>query len=328
MSAQNRNFTCYADWIRAAEERGVVNSSVWEDIGTLPVKMIHTRQTCAFSDEETPDLSVQLYLNGEVQHLSGDSGFGRFTTRPAPGDFGVCPANAHFDLEGEGGLELLVCAFEWKSLQDQIQDLVQAPWSDFGRLHSSMNRSKSLPKLMQLLWAEGNFAKTGSRLIMDSLVSQIVIELMTLSDKAPPLPSQGCRLSADSLEAVLLFMTSNIASVIRLDDLAESAGVSRYHFLRLFRNAVGETPNKFLRRLRVEKAMQLLTQRESPPLASIAIDCGFCDQPHFTRNFKAEIGVTPRAYRLAKMGKRSDTTPIDEDVVPDRAHGGPLDRCR
>jgi methylphosphotriester-DNA--protein-cysteine methyltransferase len=76
---------------------------------------------------------------------------------------------------------------------------------------------------------------------------------------------------------------------------------STYYFARLFRQATGETPHRFLLRLRIERAQELLATHVVS-LTQIATDVGFADQSHFTRVFKQFVGVTPRAYRRECAG--------------------------
>ena len=74
-------------------------------------------------------------------------------------------------------------------------------------------------------------------------------------------------------------------------DITEQLGVSPYHFSRIFHKAVGVPPSVFLRQLRVAKARALITNGEA--LADVAVDAGFFDQAHMTREFKSVFGFPP-----------------------------------
>jgi AraC-like DNA-binding protein len=80
-----------------------------------------------------------------------------------------------------------------------------------------------------------------------------------------------------------------------LQELAQAAGLSQWHFLRQFKKYVGMTPHLWLVQHRILKAKRLL--RAGEPLVNIAMQCGFADQSHFTRHFKKALGVTPQNYR-------------------------------
>jgi AraC-like DNA-binding protein len=91
-------------------------------------------------------------------------------------------------------------------------------------------------------------------------------------------------------------MRRDFAEPLRIAVLAMDAGMSLSRFERLMRAILRMSPRQFLTRLRVEAAADLL-RRGDRPLAAIALDCGFCDQPTFCRQFKDATGVQPGAYR-------------------------------
>lgn len=91
-------------------------------------------------------------------------------------------------------------------------------------------------------------------------------------------------------------MRREFAEPLRIAALAQEAGLSLSRFERLMRAVLRVSPRQFLTRLRVEAAAGLLRKSERT-LAVIALECGFCDQPTFCRQFKDATGVQPSAYR-------------------------------
>ncbi|BBD07323.1 putative AraC type helix-turn-helix-domain-containing protein [Desulfovibrio ferrophilus] len=91
------------------------------------------------------------------------------------------------------------------------------------------------------------------------------------------------------------FMDEQCEQDISLDELAQQAHLSPYHFLRVFRRAVGAPPHAYLMNARIRRARQLL--RTTIRLADIAQEIGFSDQAHFTNAFKRFTGLTPGKYR-------------------------------
>jgi AraC-like DNA-binding protein len=92
------------------------------------------------------------------------------------------------------------------------------------------------------------------------------------------------------------YLVENFADDVGLEELASVAGLSRAHLIRAFRRQFHITPHSFLTDIRVQHARRRLRQGGQP--AEIALECGFADQAHFTRHFKARSGLTPGQYRL------------------------------
>src|SRR5262245_7533290 len=84
---------------------------------------------------------------------------------------------------------------------------------------------------------------------------------------------------------------------VRLGELAADLGSDPAYLARAFRRHMGCTMSAYRRRLWVREAAHLLASTQAP-LGSVALSAGFADQSHLCRVFKAELGVTPQAYRV------------------------------
>ncbi|MET7640173.1 helix-turn-helix transcriptional regulator [Streptomyces sp. NPDC005438] len=91
-------------------------------------------------------------------------------------------------------------------------------------------------------------------------------------------------------------MDRDWARPLDLDTLAAEAGYSRYHFLRAFRSAYGETPGQYLSRRRVERAEDLLRTADLS-VTEICHLVGFTSLGTFHGRFKEFTGLTPGQYR-------------------------------
>lgn len=92
-------------------------------------------------------------------------------------------------------------------------------------------------------------------------------------------------------------MRERLAEDVTLGDLAETAGLSVFALVRGFRKAYGLPPAAMLIQMRVERAKQML--RAGAPPATVAHACGFYDQSHLNRMFKARVGASPGSYARA-----------------------------
>src|SRR5262249_21388023 len=91
------------------------------------------------------------------------------------------------------------------------------------------------------------------------------------------------------------------ADRLRLAKLAADVGVEPPYLARAFRQQTGCTMSEYRRRLWVHKAAHLLTSTDMS-LSQVALAAGFADQSHLCRVFKAQLGITPQAYRLLAGG--------------------------
>lgn len=108
-------------------------------------------------------------------------------------------------------------------------------------------------------------------------------------------------LSRRALTRACSYIAENLGERFTLDDLARQAGVSRFHFARLFRVSTGDSPMAYLLKSRIERAKQMLLQDERP-VCEVAAALGFCDQSHLTRTFRRLTGVTPREFARQQAG--------------------------
>lgn len=101
------------------------------------------------------------------------------------------------------------------------------------------------------------------------------------------------------IHKVSTHIVSNLGRTITNQELATIAGISIFHFARVFRRSFGDSPRRYILRRKIERAQGLmLTTADS--LADVALDCGFGDQAHFGRLFRELIGESPGAWRRAR----------------------------
>lgn len=105
----------------------------------------------------------------------------------------------------------------------------------------------------------------------------------------------------DRLEHVKSFIDEHLAENLTLDRLADAAGLSKYHFSRLFKAAMGVPPYQYVVQQRVERAKHLLRQTDLS-VTQIALRTGFYSQSHFSGKFRQHAGATPSAYRKQAGG--------------------------
>lgn len=101
-----------------------------------------------------------------------------------------------------------------------------------------------------------------------------------------------------------LWLDAHAGDAIGLEDAAREAGLSPFHFLRLFARVHGVTPHQYLLRARLRRAASLLAD-DDRAITDVAYDSGFADLSNFIRTFRAAAGVSPSRFRKAAHGKRN-----------------------
>ncbi|MEO1234206.1 MAG: AraC family transcriptional regulator [Myxococcota bacterium] len=102
--------------------------------------------------------------------------------------------------------------------------------------------------------------------------------------------------SARRVREVQDHVRQNLHADLGLEALAELAGVSRFHFARIFKAHAGETLNRFVRRARLERAAALMRARPERRLLEVALDAGFDSAADFSRVFRQHYGIAPRSW--------------------------------
>jgi len=115
---------------------------------------------------------------------------------------------------------------------------------------------------------------------------------------APPRSAHTYRggLGPTCLRRVAELVNAKIEEELRIDEMAELAGLSPAHFSQMFRRSTGESPHQFVLRQRVERAKEML-RTPGMRILDVAIACGFKTQQHFARVFRRICGASPTEYR-------------------------------
>jgi len=98
------------------------------------------------------------------------------------------------------------------------------------------------------------------------------------------------------LQAVLGYIHDHLGDDLSAQILAKQAEVSEVHFRRVFQEAMGAPPHRYILAARLEQARKLLTMT-ALPISRIAEDCGFSSQSHLTERFRTAHAATPAEYR-------------------------------
>lgn len=138
---------------------------------------------------------------------------------------------------------------------------------------------------------------TPSALLVRGLGQALAVYLArTFTELREPKTDKHSALPAYKLKTITQWMEDHLSQPFTLGGLAQQAGMSEFHFNRLFKRAMGIPPSQYLITLRIERARRLL--RETPhSVIDIANEVGYSNASHFARLFRKVTGVTPSDYR-------------------------------
>jgi AraC-like DNA-binding protein len=160
-----------------------------------------------------------------------------------------------------------------------------------------------LPELMVLGELAQAAAEGRSDVGLDEvgmLLAARFVDVVSARKRKPPLA--GARDRRRAVEAAL-WLDAHSQDAVDLESAAREAGLSAFHFLRLFAGVLGVTPHQYLVRSRLRHAARLLAD-DTRSITDIALAVGFGDLSNFVRTFRRAAGVSPRAFRKAAKGER------------------------
>lgn len=168
------------------------------------------------------------------------------------------------------------------------------------RLEMRTSLIASDPLLQQFILAIKSEVERGNpcgRLYGETAAEMMVLHLLARHCTVKPGPINRPRgLPPPELRRVLEYINVNLNLDISLHALAACAGISAYHFLRMFKRSTGLSPLQYIIRRRMQVARELLV-KTGLSIAEIALETGYGNSSHFIDLFKRCYGVTPAAFR-------------------------------
>lgn len=144
----------------------------------------------------------------------------------------------------------------------------------------------------------------------ESLCTQLAITLIQKhSIERVRLDEYRGGLSKARLRRVTEYIDAFLDQALNGDELAKVAGLSRYHFGKMFKQSTSMSLHQYVLQRRIQRATSLLLS-SGRCLAEIALATGFSNQSHFTTVFTSRLGVTPAAYRNVVGGRDSSRTEL------------------
>jgi AraC family transcriptional regulator len=249
----------------------------------------------------TGDTELILLLRGRSR-ITHEAGGTRQTSAAAPGMLWFTPAGVReYFIETSDplpeALHVLLPAAQYGSLRgDGYSGAID------GLRYMGGFRDPLLEPILRSLLVEMRAPTRYGALLADGLACTLAARLVHKyaghNCHGSPAPSRGGGLDPRRLKRVCEFIEANFDRQLHLDQLAQVACLSRYHFARAFKNATGHTVHQYLTAKRLDRAKELLAANESS-IADISFQCGFSTQGTFTKAFVRSLSISPGRYRRA-----------------------------
>jgi AraC family transcriptional regulator len=216
------------------------------------------------------------------------------TVHMRPEQVSLLPAMTPFSVRTRNTGTFMVLGFDPQFLQLAAHELI-----DPDRMELMMNIAMDEPFLREVALAlkrEAEAGCPGGRCYGETLANALAVHLVSHFSTRPIKPRDSGRgLARYQLNRTIDFINTHLAEDISLESLAGAAGLSPFHFARLFKRSTGVSPHQYVLRCRVERARGLL-MRSKASIAEVAIEVGFCDQSHLAAHFKRVYGVSPKSF--------------------------------
>ena len=160
-----------------------------------------------------------------------------------------------------------------------------------------------LPELVVLGELAQSAADGNSDIGLDEIGQLLASRFVEVVSGKPRKAAAGAARDRRRAVETALWIDAHSHRPIGLEDAAGQAGISPFHFLRLFSDTLGVTPHQYLVRSRLRHAARRLADDDSA-ITDIAYDVGFGDLSNFVRTFHRAAGASPLKFRQASRGDR------------------------
>ncbi|HJQ33023.1 MAG TPA: helix-turn-helix domain-containing protein [Pyrinomonadaceae bacterium] len=270
----------------------------WRDIKAWVTALPPAVETLHLPSVSEPFLAWTT--SGEVDFEEREDGRPWLTNRIRKGSFFLTTGGAPYDVRwravSDEPFEAMLVFVELPVLQRAL-DEVFGPDASHARLRdASAFNDEGLNSLLGLL-REELMRPQASPLFVEALAQAIAVHLAREYGEAgeeshgssPSLPGYKLRQLTD-------WMAEHAAEEFSLDRLAARAGLSKFHFQRLFKAATGVSPSRYHINLRMNEARRLLRETRMS-VVDAALEVGYANPSHFARLFRRETGLSPSDYR-------------------------------
>jgi AraC family transcriptional regulator len=269
----------------------------WRDVQMSVFSLSSSEE--AFDMPAVNEPFIVWIVSGEAQTEERELGGALVTTHIRPGSLFLTMAGAPYAFKwkrlSSEPLEVVLLLLGMPIFDAALQELYGDRAQEAHFRNTSGAEDAQLVSLLACLRRE-LAQPNASALLVRGMADAIAVHLARRYVDVGATNLEGSALPAYKLRLVTLWMAEHLAEPFSLATLANIAGISEFHFNRLFRKATGMPPSQYQIKLRMESARRLLRETATS-VVDIANEVGYSNPSHFAQQFRKETGFTPSDYR-------------------------------
>lgn len=269
----------------------------WRDVQMSVFSLASDEE--AFHMPAVTEPFIVWIVAGEAHTEEQEPGGAFVATHIRPGSLFLTMAGAPYAFRWKrlsaAPLEVVLLLLGMPIFDAALQETYGERAQDAHFRNASGTEDQALVSLLACLRGELT-RKNASALAVRGMADAIAVHLARHYIDVAASHPDGSALPAHKLRQVTSWMGEHLAEPFSLAALAHIAGISDFHFNRLFRKATGMPPSQYQIRLRMETARRLLRET-TMSVVTIANEVGYSNPSHFAQQFRKETGLTPSHYR-------------------------------
>jgi AraC family transcriptional regulator len=276
-------------------------SSAWVEIQVEVVDVPRTPKVKVFPENREPE--IVWLLSGETVTQERVLGGKWLETTAKRGDFFLtAPGPAYEVKSAPMGVQPLRIMCVRLGLSLMAEAMAELFGKDASRVHLrdvSGFQDTFMSALMEKLEAEFAAGRRASGLLVRGIAQSLAVHIAqnySVISETARRPKSGWGLPGFKLRKIADFMVDHIDVGFSLTKLAAEAGMSEFHFSRMFKRTTGKSPSQYFIGLKMERAQALLRETRKDVI-EVALDVGYSNPSHFAHVFRRETGRSPVEYR-------------------------------
>ncbi len=241
-------------------------------------------------------------VSGSARIEERDIGGEWMSVEVSAGDFYLTQSETPYEMRWETSEGEPLCVMHLylglPIYQQAVSEVLGADGADRFRLADiSGARDEAISGLMGMILKELTGAARPSEMVVHGIAQALAVHLVRQYGKRDgAVPARRGALPAFKLQLIVRMMEAGLDQAFNLKSLAAEAGLSAFHFSRVFKQSTGSSPSDYFVQLKMAEARRLLRETEAS-IIQIALDLGYSSPSHFAQVFRRQVGVSPRDYR-------------------------------